>query len=69
MNVSKNDVKKIISLANKKIVLVQRIALLEFSKKIFHYWHVVHLPFTIVMFLILAIHITVAVLFGYTWIF
>ncbi|MEK7263464.1 MAG: hypothetical protein AAB071_03010 [Bacteroidota bacterium] len=68
-NVQKEDVKNIIAVARKKAILLQRVALLEGTQKLFHYWHVVHLPFTIVMFIILAIHIVVAFLFGYRWIF
>lgn len=38
-------------------------------QRLFRYWHVIHLPLAIVMTLVLAVHVTVAVLFGYTWIF
>ncbi|MBM4165516.1 MAG: hypothetical protein FJ218_01110 [Ignavibacteria bacterium] len=68
-NISTHEIKNIVSLTRKKIILEQRIALLEGTRKLFHYWHVIHLPFTIVMFIILAIHIIVAFLFGYRWIF
>jgi len=47
---------------------VQTLLLRPFQR-LFRYWHVIHLPLAIVMFLILGIHVTVAVLFGYTWIF
>lgn len=35
----------------------------------FHYWHAVHLPFTVIMFITLAVHISVAIWLGYAWIF
>jgi hypothetical protein len=35
----------------------------------FYYWHAIHFPFSIIMFLTLAAHVTVAILLGYTWIF
>jgi len=38
-------------------------------QKIFGYWHVFHVPLAGVMFAILIVHIAVAVIFGYTWIF
>lgn len=38
------------------------------ARRILHYWHVIHLPFTVVMFLIMFIHVAVAILFGSTWI-
>jgi hypothetical protein len=44
-------------------------ALLEPFRRLFRYWHVFHLPLAIVMFLILGVHVTVAILFGYAWIF
>jgi hypothetical protein len=68
-NIHKEDIKNILTIARKKAILLQRIALLEGTQKLFHYWHVIHLPFTIVMFIILAIHIVIAFLFGYRWIF
>jgi len=43
--------------------------LLRPFQRLFRYWHVIHLPLAAVMFLVLGIHVTVAVLFGYTWIF
>lgn len=38
-------------------------------QKLFAYWHVFHIPLTVVMFLILAVHVAIALLFGYFWIF
>lgn len=38
-------------------------------QKVFGYWHVFHIPLTAVMFLVLILHVVVAILFGYTWIF
>ncbi|MBE0558354.1 MAG: hypothetical protein IH628_14080 [Proteobacteria bacterium] len=55
-------------LANQRAVLIRRIAFLEQLRLVFHYWHVIHLPFSIVMFAILFLHVGVAIAFGYTWI-
>ncbi len=60
---------EIARLADDRIVLRQRINFLERVHQAFHYWHVIHVPFSITLFSILAIHIGVAVAFGYTWIF
>ena len=49
--------------------LHRRIVVLENVRRLFHYWHVIHVPFSIVMFVILFIHVGVAVAFGYTWVF
>lgn len=47
----------------------QQIALMQPFQKMFTYWHVMHVPLAMVMFIILFIHVAVAVAFGYTWIF
>ena len=60
---------RIRDMASRRFMLTRRIAFLQQFKRIFHYWHVVHLPFSIVMFVILSIHVGVAIAFGYTWIF
>lgn len=68
-SIDKHSMKKVIAIVNDHIVFQQRIAVLEKVQEIFHYWHVVHLPFSIIMFVILLVHVGVAVTFGYTWIF
>ncbi|MEP0548954.1 MAG: hypothetical protein ABJF88_18615 [Rhodothermales bacterium] len=47
--------------------LAQQRVLLQPFGRLFRYWHTFHLPLAIVMFLILALHIGVAVAFGYAW--
>jgi hypothetical protein len=49
--------------------LIQKSIVLNQVGKLFFYWHVVHLPFTVIMFITLALHITVTVILGYRWIF
>ena len=56
-------------LAGEQRRLRQQVLLLRPFQRLFRYWHVFHLPLAIVMFLILAVHVGVAVLFGYTWVF
>jgi hypothetical protein len=62
-------IRKLRTIASKRIVLTRRIAFLGQFQKIFHYWHVIHLPFSIVMFVILSLHVGVAITFGYRWVF
>ncbi|NJD22569.1 MAG: hypothetical protein FIA82_07865 [Melioribacter sp.] len=64
-----NKVKAIIKLCNAKLVLSRRISLLHSVHTIFKYWHIIHLPFAIIMLIIMLVHVTVAITFGYTWIF
>ncbi len=49
--------------------LQRQALLLQPFQRLFRYWHVIHLPLATVMFIVLGIHVTVAVMFGYTWIF
>lgn len=47
----------------------QQRALLQPFHRIFTYWHIFHIPLAILMFIILFIHVAVAIMFGYRWIF
>ena len=67
--IGSNKIKAIIKLCNSKLVLSRRISLLHTVHTIFKYWHIVHLPFAIIMLIIMLVHVTVAITFGYTWIF
>jgi hypothetical protein len=60
--------KRLQATAARRVILTRRIAFLEQFKQIFHYWHVIHLPFSIVMFLILLVHVGVSIAFGYRWV-
>lgn len=57
-----------VTLALEEARLGGQVALLQPFRRLFRYWHVFHLPLAIVMFLILAVHVTVAILFGYAWV-
>jgi hypothetical protein len=52
-----------------KIVLMKRMLLLNKIQALFHFWHVIHKPFAIIMIVIMFIHIAITVLMGYTWLF
>jgi hypothetical protein len=60
---------RLVAMIRARHVLYRRILLLENVRRFFHYWHVIHVPFSIVMFLILFIHVGVAIAFGYLWAF
>ena len=65
---SATERKEVLSLALEEARLGGQVALLQPFRRLFRYWHVFHLPLAIVMFLILAVHVTVAILFGYAWV-
>ncbi len=58
-----------LKISKKKAILHRRILFLNKVHKLFHYWHVIHKPFAIIMYIIMIIHVVITVLFGYTWIF
>lgn len=68
-NLRGKDYRKVISLIKTDIRLSRRIERLDSMKNLFKYWHVAHLPFALVMLLIMVIHVGVTILFGYRWIF
>ena len=47
----------------------KRMKRLALMKELFKYWHVAHLPFALVMLIIMIIHVIVTIVFGYRWIF
>jgi hypothetical protein len=53
------------SLLEQQLELEHDLALLVPFQRLFRYWHLLHLPLAIAMFIIVAIHIGVAVAFGY----
>jgi len=46
-----------------------QLELLQPLRRAFRYWHAFHLPLASLMFLVLLVHVGVALAFGYTWIF
>jgi len=61
--------KGLLSLIRYEISLNRKIDRLVTMQNLFRYWHVAHLPFALVMLLIMLVHIGVALAFGYRWIF
>ena len=69
LGLNKSEREELIEAAKSEIVIARRIALLRTFQKLFHWWHIFHLPFAISMFVIMVIHVTVTIVFGYKWIF
>jgi hypothetical protein len=65
----KAEFKKILTLVKNDISLNRRIERLDTMQNLFKYWHVVHSPFALVMLIIMIIHVSVTIVFGYRWIF
>ena len=65
----KSEQKKVITLLKEELNLVSRIGRLQQMQRLFKYWHVVHMPFAIIMLVIVLIHVAVSFALGYKWIF
>jgi len=46
----------------------RRIVLWDRVHELFHYWHVLHKPFAVVMYLFMIVHMAVALITGYGWV-
>lgn len=68
-DLSKSEVKMVIKMVANERSLSKRINRLQTMQKLFKYWHVAHLPFALIMLVIVIIHVAVTLAFGYKWIF
>lgn len=68
-NMPKASVKKVVGMLKREIAFDQQIENLHTMQKLFRYWHVVHLPFALIMLVIVIIHVIVTVAMGSHWIF
>jgi len=67
--IPKKNIKELMKLLTQKALLDRRIVLLSRVHKLFHYWHVFHKPFAVIMYLIMFVHIGIAWWLGYGWVF
>lgn len=63
------QIKSIMKIVRNERSIERKMNGLMTMQKYFRYWHVAHLPFAIIMLIIMIIHVGVTVAFGYTWIF
>lgn len=68
-NFTKEDSNYILKLVKDDASLSGKIARLQMMQKLFKYWHVAHMPFALIMLVIVIIHIAITLAFGYKWIF
>ena len=67
--VSRADRVRVMKLVRREISLNRRIDRLQLMQNLFQYWHVAHLPFALIMLVIMMVHVGTSIVFGYTWIF
>lgn len=63
------DIRKVTKLVKDEMAINNRIERLQSMQQLFKYWHVAHLPFALVMLVIVVLHVAITLAFGYTWIF
>lgn len=68
-NIPKKKSKELIEVITQKALLNRRIDFLSRVHKLFHYWHVFHKPFAVIMYIVMFVHVGIAIWLGYTWIF
>jgi len=68
-NISPSNIRSIKRIIKEKIAISNKIHHLKLMQNLFKYWHIAHLPFAIIMLIIMFIHIIVTVSLGYKWIF
>jgi hypothetical protein len=59
--------RELASVVRQKAGLRRRILLWDALHRLFHYWHVLHKPFAVVMYLFVIVHVAVATFTGYGW--
>jgi len=52
----------------RKAAVHRRILLWDRVHELFHYWHVLHKPFALVMYVFMIVHVAVALVTGYGWV-
>ena len=60
-------VKRVVALASREISLAQQLRMLDATKRIFGYWHVLHRPFAVTALVAVLIHVAVVIAVGATW--
>ncbi len=67
--VASTDIRKVSKLVNNELSLNNRIERLATMQKLFKYWHVAHLPFALIMLVIMVIHVVITMTMGARWVF
>ncbi len=63
------EIKPIMNLVSIEISLTRKIQYLEAMQRLFRYWHIAHLPFALIMLIIMVIHVIITLTFGARWVF
>ncbi len=67
--IPKEERRSIVDAVKSERSLTGKIARLQTMQRYFKYWHVAHLPFALIMLIIVVLHVAITLAFGYKWIF
>ena len=67
--IPKVEFRRILKFIRAEIVLSRRITWLPQTRKYYRIWHNIHLPLAVAMIVLIVVHVVIAFLFGYAWIF
>ncbi|MFZ4796593.1 MAG: hypothetical protein ACOYMA_03810 [Bacteroidia bacterium] len=66
--ISKEEIKLITGFVKQEWIIAGRINRLNQMQKLFKYWHVAHMPFALIMLVIVLLHTAITLALGYKWI-
>jgi hypothetical protein len=58
------EVRAVAHLAWSRLTVARRLTFIDMFRRLFLYWHITHLIFFIAMFVLLALHVATAIIFG-----
>ena len=61
------EMRRLRGLVRARVLVERRLAFLRQTEALFGYWHAIHKPFAIVLYLMVGVHIGVAIWLGYAW--
>lgn len=67
LGVGLGEDRRALELAKVWVLQARRLHLFHTIRDLFHYWHVFHKPFAVIMIVVMLIHVAVALALGYTW--
>jgi len=68
-NLPRKERVSILKMVKNEMSLSRKIGRLETMQRLFKYWHVAHMPFALIMLIIVIIHVGFTLALGYKWIF
>jgi hypothetical protein len=68
-NLNGKRLKGVMQMVGNELNMNRKIERLVLMQRLFRYWHVIHLPFAIIMLVIMIVHVGVTMAFGFKWIF